>query len=53
VRKVDPVSHAPVSSWASVAQNDTPRRLIERLLAFAHFAIDAVSRSRRINRTTA
>jgi hypothetical protein len=51
VRNADPVSHASVSSWGSVAQNDTPRRLIERLLAFAHFAIDTVSR--RINRTTA
>jgi len=43
-RIVDPVSHAPVSSWGSVAHNDTPRRLVEPLLAFAHFAIDAVSR---------
>jgi hypothetical protein len=41
---VDPVSHASVSSWGSAVQNDTPRRLIERLLAFAHLAIDTVSR---------
>jgi hypothetical protein len=42
VRNADPVSHASISSRSSVAQHDTPRRLIQRLLAFATDTVSSV-----------
>lgn len=44
---VDPVSHASVSFCGSVEHDDTRRRIVAPLLAFAHFAMDTVNANER------